>query len=145
MSQTKYQQVIHYHDATKHHFHRQARSLGYMDWANQPNPFRFYKECPITRLPPAQKDPEGQYIDLYRRDRNETKNLAIESLAVFLELSVGLSAWKSIGTNQWALRMNPSSGNLHPTEVYLVVPELMGLSAGLYHYNPFLTRIGKES
>ncbi len=145
MSQTKYQQTIDYHDATKHHFHRQARSLGYMDWANQPNPFRFYKECPITRLPLAQKDPEGQYIDLYRRDHNQMKNLTLESLAVFLELSMGLSAWKGIGTSQWALRMNPSSGNLHPTEAYLIVPELMGLSAGLYHYNPFLHVLEKRA
>ncbi len=145
MSQTKYQQVIDYHDATKHHFHRQARSLGYMDWANQPNPFRFYKECPTTSLPLAHKDPEGQYIDLYRRDHSQVKDLTLESLAVFLELSMGLSAWKGIDTNQWALRMNPSSGNLHPTEVYLVVPELMGLSAGLYHYNSFLHALEKRA
>jgi len=34
--------VIRYHAETKHHFHRSARSLGYLDWANQPNPFRLY-------------------------------------------------------------------------------------------------------
>jgi SagB-type dehydrogenase family enzyme len=37
---------------------------------------------------------------------------------------------------QWALRSNPSSGNLHPTEGYLVLPQMDGLDlkAGLYHY-----------
>ena len=29
-----------YHEQTKHHFHRYARSLGFLDWANQLNPFR---------------------------------------------------------------------------------------------------------
>ena len=32
--------VMRYHQETKHHFFRYARSLGYMDWANQPDPFR---------------------------------------------------------------------------------------------------------
>ena len=30
--------VHRYHDGTKHHFTRFARSLGYLDWASQPNP-----------------------------------------------------------------------------------------------------------
>ena len=34
--------VHRYHDGTKHHFHRFARSLGYLDWASQPNPFRSF-------------------------------------------------------------------------------------------------------
>ena len=29
--------VIVYHERTKHHFHRFAASLGYMDWASQPD------------------------------------------------------------------------------------------------------------
>src|SRR5207248_1358174 len=37
--------------------------------------------------------------------------------------------------SRWALRCNPSSGNLHPTEGYLVVPALPDLEAGVYHYD----------
>ena len=33
---------------------------------------------------------------------------------------MGLSAWKQYGHSRWALRVNPSSGNLHPTEAYVV-------------------------
>ena len=33
---------------------------------------------------------------------------------------MGLSAWKQYGASRWALRVNPSSGNLHPTEAYIV-------------------------
>ncbi|WP_243750910.1 hypothetical protein [Paraburkholderia sp. BL10I2N1] len=50
------------------------------------------------------------------------------------ELSLGLSAWKSYGAERWALRCNPSSGNLHPTEGYLMCATLPGLSGGVYHY-----------
>jgi len=31
-----------YHDGSKHHFHRFAPALGYLDWASQPNPFRSF-------------------------------------------------------------------------------------------------------
>ena len=34
--------VVAYHERTKHHYHRYAASLGYMDWATQPDPFRRY-------------------------------------------------------------------------------------------------------
>src|SRR5882672_7077848 len=46
-----------YHEQTKHHFHRYARSAGFLDWANQPNPFRFYEGVTAVTLPLLQKDP----------------------------------------------------------------------------------------
>ena len=42
------------------------------------------------------------------------------SVASFLRYSMGLSAWKAYQGSRWALRVNPSSGNLHPTEAYVV-------------------------
>ena len=45
--------VYRYHDGTKHHFQRFARSLGYLDWASQPRPFRGFAEAPIFPLYPA--------------------------------------------------------------------------------------------
>src|SRR5437867_7846657 len=41
--------VMRYHEETKHHFNRYARALGYMDWANQPNPFRRYEGATLGR------------------------------------------------------------------------------------------------
>ena len=50
--------VFAYHEGTKHQFDRYARSLGFMDWANQPNAFRYYQGANETQLeldrePPA--------------------------------------------------------------------------------------------
>jgi SagB-type dehydrogenase family enzyme len=56
------------------------------------------------------------------------------NVAVLFELAFGLSAWKSFGGNRWALRCNPSSGNLHPTEAYLLCAPMEGLPGGLHHY-----------
>ena len=129
--------VIYYHERTKHHINKLAKSLGYLDWANQPDPFRFYEGTKKVELPLLKQDPNCDYKSLYLKDICETKLFNIETVSKFLELSLGLSAWKSIPGSQWSLRMNPSSGNLHPTECYLIVPNYDSLN-GVYHYNPFL-------
>ena len=52
--------------------------------------------------------------------------------------SLALSAWKCAGDTRWALRVNASSGNLHPTEGYLVCGPVDGLCAQpmVAHYAP---------
>ena len=128
-------QVVRYHQETKHHYDRYAKSLGYMDWENQPNPFRTYQNTPVIPLPLLSKDPPAGYLDLYQRGQQPAQNFDLENIAGFLELSLGLSAWKAAGGSTWSLRMNPSSGNLHPTEGYLLLPHLDSVQSGVYHYN----------
>ena len=128
--------VLRYHRRTKHRLDRYARSPGYLDWDNQPDPFRRYDGCERYALPLAAEDPPGGPLDLYEGAR-AARALDRAAVGLFLELSLGLSAWKSAGGARWALRIHPSSGNLHPTEGYLVLPPLDGLPAGLYHYQPF--------
>jgi hypothetical protein len=159
-----------YHEQTKHHFHRSARSLGFLDWANQPNPFRFYEGVTAVRLPLLQNGPpawpkhsasgaplepvrrgEGpasEHLALYERSRNAFRDFTGETIGAFLELSLGLSAWKSIPGNSWALRMNPSSGNLHPTEAYLILPRTTQSSVDVVRaaaFNSRLSECGKRS
>ncbi|MGD9412360.1 MAG: SagB/ThcOx family dehydrogenase [Desulfobacterales bacterium] len=131
----KVSEIINYHEATKHHYDRYARSPGYMDWQNQPNPFRAYAGAPALPLPLLKNDPTAAHRDLYDRKKNPTRPLAIETLAGFLELSLGLSAWKAASGSRWSLRINPSSGNLHPTEAHLILPPLNSKHNGVYHYN----------
>ena len=130
--------IFEYHDATKHHYHRSAKSLGYMDWANQPDPFRRFQGRSPTSLPLLENDPDGGYPDLYLREKNPERPFVLKNIAGFLELSLGLSAWKGMPGSRWSLRINPSSGNLHPSEAHLILPSISRLDAGIYHYNPFL-------
>jgi len=137
-------QVMGYHQATKHHFYRYARALGYMDWANQPNPFRRYEGAPFVRLPLVAFDAEPvspAYEALYQVSRASVvpiQPVTLTTLSRFLEYALALSAWKQVGDTRWALRTNPSSGNLHPTEGYLVLDQLCGIGErpGVYHYAP---------
>ena len=127
-----------YHQRTKHMPGRYAPGPGYMDWANQPDPFRRFLGARIVELPLVLDDGTPPYDALFDSRETPPRPLNVESLGLFLELSLGLTAWKELQGTRWALRSNPSSGNLHPTEGYLVLPPLASLSdcAGVYHYAP---------
>jgi SagB-type dehydrogenase family enzyme len=114
-----------YHERTKHRLNAYARGPEYLDWESQPDPFRVYLGCELTRLPLLETDPPAKVA-----------TLSLNSVANLLELSLGLSAWKQYGPNRWALRCNPSSGNLHPTEGYVIASNLQGLKDGVHHYAP---------
>ncbi len=131
------QAVFDYHERTKHHLNRYARSPGYLDWSNQPNAFRVYDDTRRTPLPLPIKDPQHPHPALYTRSTHRARQFCRETVSTLLGLSMGLSAWKSSSGSRWALRMNPSSGNLHPTEAYLVVPPMSDLPSGVHHYSPF--------
>jgi SagB-type dehydrogenase family enzyme len=105
-----------------------------MDWDNQPDPFRTYEGAPVVELPLADDGLEASWDEVHAPGAVGPRPLDRGSLGAFLELALGLTAWKEVPGSRWALRANPSSGNLHPTEGYVLVPELKGMPAGLYHY-----------
>lgn len=129
-------QVLDYHERTKHHPHRYARSSGYMDWDNQPAPFRTYAGIPKHPLPLAAADPPMNYAALFQPAMAGPMPFDPAAIGKFFELSLGLSAWKAFSGQRWSLRMNPSSGNLHPTEAHLIAMGIIGLPDGIYHYHP---------
>jgi SagB-type dehydrogenase family enzyme len=108
-----------YHESTKHHFNRFARSRGYLDWATQPYPFRRYEGAPTHELPRAPLASDVSYDSLFAGG-TPPQAITEHSIGEFLRCSMGLSAWKQYGSSRWALRVNPSSGNLHPTEAWII-------------------------
>ena len=113
--------VLAYHEETKHRFDRYARSLGYLDWANQPVPFRSFEGCERILLPLSEEDTTPPYDTLFESAGTHPQPISTESIGRFFEMSLALSAWKESGGGRWALRINPSSGNLHPTEGYAIL------------------------
>jgi SagB-type dehydrogenase family enzyme len=125
-----------YHRRTKHALTAYARGPHGLDWPNQPNPFRTFGGAPRHTLRLNAERLPTPFAALHRQHATTSAPLTGDSLGTLLEVSLGLAAWKSYGGSSWALRCNPSSGNLHPTEGYLLCPELPGLRGGLYHYAP---------
>ncbi|MBI3446434.1 MAG: SagB/ThcOx family dehydrogenase [Magnetospirillum sp.] len=125
-----------YHSRTKHSSRHYALGPAFLDWDSQPDPFRSFEGARRIDLPlglDADTPPFG------RLDGRPAAALDRSGLGLFLELALGLSAWKETGDARWALRNNPSSGNLHPTEGWVILPPLAGIGdgPGLYHYSAF--------
>ena len=112
-----------------YHFGRFARALGYLDWAIQPDPFRRYAGAATIELSRDTLARDVSYESLYGGTAT-ARPVDLDSIGEFLRCSMGLSAWKQYGASRWALRVNPSSGNLHPTETYVV------WNGAVYHYAP---------
>ena len=128
--------VVAYHERTKHHYHRNAAAIGYMDWATQPDPFRRYDEAPLVRLPLPDTGRAKPYWQLFVADNTLPDPLSVDSISLFLRYAFSLTAWKQFEGTKWPLRVNPSSGNLHPTEGYVLLPSLDAIHnrPGMYHY-----------
>jgi SagB-type dehydrogenase family enzyme len=131
--------VLSYHERTKHHMHAYARSLGYMDWDNQPDPFRRFEGSELLLLDEVPVTREPLYDSLFRPGVVSPRPLDRAGVSQFFYDSLALSAWKEMGNARWSLRVNPSSGALHPTEGYLLAGPIPDLSSApaLYHYSPF--------
>ncbi|GLU32177.1 hypothetical protein Busp01_20190 [Trinickia caryophylli] len=128
--------MLAYHERTKHRFERYAAGPETLDWDAQPAPFRRFAGAPVTSLPlPADTD-TTRWDSLFTPGAVARRPACVDSIGLLFELSFALSAWKRSGPDRWALRCNPSSGNLHPTEVYLLAHGVVDLDDGLYHYAP---------
>ncbi len=133
--------VYHYHDATKHHPGRYARSRGYLDWATQPDPFLRLAGADLVELPAPAPGPDPAW-DQVPGGGLPAAPLNAATVSRLLWTSLALSAWKQVDgpdgrvVSRWSLRVNPSSGNLHPTEGWLACGPVPGLadSPSLHHY-----------
>lgn len=119
-----------YHARSKHGLQRYAAGPETLDWDTQPNPFREF----AGRAPLVADQLGTRFAQLYAPGGVSPTPLSVASVGALMELSMGISAWKEYGPDRWALRCNPSSGNLHPTEAYLLLSDIPGIEDGLYHY-----------
>ncbi|HEY3326375.1 MAG TPA: nitroreductase family protein [Novimethylophilus sp.] len=126
--------VLGYHQRTKHHLYRYAAGPHGLDWGSQPNAFRSFEGCARLELPLPAFDAAPLYTSLFQPGKIAAQALTQANIAALLAYAFGLSAWKQYGYNRWALRCNPSSGNLHPTEAYVITNGCDGIADGAHHY-----------
>ncbi len=115
-----------YHEATKHSVESLRRSPHLLDWQDMPDPFRHYEGVPLLDLPADSPPLESPAPD------------GATFLSQLLFGSAAISATKRVAATgyRYALRVNPSSGNLHPTEFHFLTRGLSQWPDGLYHYRP---------
>jgi SagB-type dehydrogenase family enzyme len=124
-----------YHARTKHHLERYANGPAGLDWDAQPAAFRHWRGAAKQLLP---RDVRVDGITWPQLDQpRPAQDFTPASLGSLLRLCAGITAWKQYGPSRWSLRAHPSSGNLHPTETWLISAGVPGLADGLNHYQPF--------
>jgi SagB-type dehydrogenase family enzyme len=128
-----------YHEATKHSVQSLRQTPHALDWANMPDPFRHYEGVPLLDLPADPPIPEIPALDVLNGATGWTPaGDGPTFLSQLLFYSAAISASKRVPStgDRYALRVNPSSGNLHPTEFHFLTRGLKDWPDGLYHYRP---------
>ena len=128
-----------YHESTKHRVGSLRRASHVLDWANMPDPFRHYEGVPVLDLPADPPIPEIPALEVLHGVAGATPaGDGPTLLSQLLFYSAGISASKRVPSTgyRYALRVNPSSGNLHPTEFHFLTRGLKEWHDGLYHYRP---------
>jgi SagB-type dehydrogenase family enzyme len=128
-----------YHEFTKHSVQSLRRTQHVLDWNNMPDPFRHYTGVPVLDLPADPPSPEIPALELLQGGTG--KRTVVDGPAFLSQLlfySASISASKLVPSTgyRYALRVNPSSGNLHPTEFHFITRGLQQWPDGLYHYRP---------
>lgn len=133
--------VLDYHQRTKHRFDRYAKAPSTLDWDMQPAPFRHYTDTVAHALPLVSQlretgswstwlaQPFGQRVA-------QSAKINRAAVGALLNLALGITAWKTLGPDRWAVRANPSSGNLHPIEAYVITAGVDNFADGVWHYDP---------
>ncbi len=148
--------VRNYHQRTKHLFTAYAKGPDTLDWDAQPAPFRHFDQAHSKifsiQLPDFSESLQNPVLlaALTRpfatlADTIQPLPYSLSTLGALLHLALGITAWKSYGPDRWAVRANPSSGNLHPIEAYVLVQGLQGLPDGIYHYCPDEHRLERRA
>lgn len=134
-----------YHQRTKHTFEKLFADNRRLDWNNEPNPFRVYAGANVVSLSRSMVATDNRLFDLLLPGWNQSQgseaigklaSLDAATLSTLLFHTCAISAWKAIGStdHRWALRVNASSGNLHPTETHVLIAGVDGIEPGAYHY-----------
>ncbi|MBM3943295.1 MAG: SagB/ThcOx family dehydrogenase [SAR202 cluster bacterium] len=130
-----------YHNGTKHTW-RSVHSGGhYLDWANQPVPFKIYTGLEGQRLPtdlPASNAPALQaLLGQWPSPPAGTVVPTLPQLAALLYFCAGITKGGIVaGGDRLYFRAAACTGALYHIELYLVCGNLPDLPAGVYHFGP---------
>src|SRR5580698_2260163 len=127
-----------YHNATKHSYASVHHNPHFLDWTNQPLPFKAY-----TALEPLALPREGRQTGVaalsaiaesIHADSSAVPDL--EALAQLLYLTAGITRHRKYPGGDIHFRAAACTGALYEVELYVVCGNLVDLEAGVYHFSP---------
>jgi SagB-type dehydrogenase family enzyme len=127
-----------YHEATKHSYTSNRTNPHFMDWSNQPLPFKIYPTLEPLRLPGEVRQTGVAALSAIAESIPAHTNSSpdLEAVAQLLYLSAGITRKRSYSGGEIYFRAAACTGALYEVELYLVCGDLANLDAGVYHFAP---------
>jgi hypothetical protein len=128
-----------YHDGTKHSYQNIRTNPHYLDWENQPIPFKIYSKLdsiPLRHQLSSSGMPALTAIADITAPGDETGRPTSQTLAEILFLSAGVTRRRSYPGGEMLFRAAACTGALYHIDLYLACGELADLEAGVYHFSP---------
>jgi SagB-type dehydrogenase family enzyme len=128
-----------YHNRTKHSYESIHTEPHYLDWANQPLPFKVYKTLDPMPLPRDLLSSGVPALSAVSAFNPPAATPAVPSLALLASLlyfSAGITKRKQYPGGEILFRAAACTGALYHIELYLVCGDLPELKAGVYHFGP---------
>src|SRR6266851_2762967 len=127
-----------YHNATKHSYASIRANPHFLDWSNQPLPFKIYSALEPMRLPSELRQTGVAALSAIAESVPAPTNAApdLEAVAQLLYLSAGITRKRSHPGGEIYFRAAACTGALYEVELYLVCADLANLDAGVYHFAP---------
>src|ERR1700674_216722 len=127
-----------YHDGTKHSYTSIRTNPHFMDWSNQPLPFKIYPTLEPLRLPNEVRQTGVAALSAIAESVPAHTNASpdLEAVAQLLYLSAGITRKKNYPGGEIYFRAAACTGALYEVELYLVCSDLANLQAGVYHFAP---------
>src|SRR6266852_9495380 len=127
-----------YHNATKHSYASIRSNAHFMDWSNQPLPFKIYPTLEPMHLPGEVRQSGVAALSAIAERVSAQTNAGpdLEAVAQLLYLSAGITRRRKYSGGEIYFRAAACTGALYEVELYLVCGELGGLEAGVYHFGP---------
>jgi SagB-type dehydrogenase family enzyme len=127
-----------YHDTTKHSYASVHDNLHFLDWTNQPLPFKAYTALEPLALPREVRQTGVAALSAIAESiRPESSAVPdLEALAQLLYLTAGITRHRKYPSGDIYFRAAACTGALYEVELYVVCGNLVDLEAGVYHFSP---------
>jgi SagB-type dehydrogenase family enzyme len=128
-----------YHEATKHSYMSIRSRPHYLDWGNQPSPFKVYPKIDVLPLPRQVRQTRVPALSAIADIVPASQTQAVPDLtavAQMLYFSAGITRRRAYPGGEIFFRAAACTGALYEIELYVVCADLPDLGAGLYHFAP---------
>src|SRR5216684_6234811 len=127
-----------YHNTTKHSYASVHNNLHFLDWVNQPFPFKAYTALDPLPLPREVRQTSVAALSAMAESIHPGASAVpdLEALAQLLYLTAGITRHRKHPGGDIYFRAAACTGALYEVELYVVCGNLFDLEAGVYHFAP---------